>query len=138
MLLASRHLNVCVRVFVGIGDRRQERVGVNFLGQKIWPKLETGEGEYKRKEGPRLPHVKRGHPAPKGPSRSFSWYGTFCQRCFGYFSQSQKKFVNNTTAKEHRENQHYIYTNQATSQSRTQLFVKSSKAQTNTVSRGGQ
>lgn len=91
----------------------------------------------KRKDDSRPPTSRRGFPR-LGFQILFARCRAFCQRCFGYYSQyKKKKFVNNKTPKEHGERPTHLHKlgHLAITKSAT---VKSYKAQTNTITRGGQ
>lgn len=88
------HMYECVGFLRGNENRRGDRVGVKLLGQKlIWSEIRNrGRGT---KDVSRHPHFKKGSQAYV--SDHFAWHRTFCQKCFGYFSQHKKKSVNKTS-----------------------------------------
>ena len=129
----SVYVWVCGLLWWG-ADKKGDRVGVKFLGQKIWPKIEK-KGRGNKREDDSRPPLQEG--SSSSPFRSLlPWCRTFCQRCFGYFSQYKKKSVNNKTPKGHGERPTHLHKlgHLAITKSAT---VKSYRAQTNTITRGG-
>ena len=124
VFFASSECEICMcGAFSWEGGWERGKVGVKFLGQKIWLKKGNTGREHKRiVQGG---HTSRG--VTKLCSSVFSWCRTFCQRWFGYFYQYKKKFVNNKTPEEHGEDQHIICTQ---TRPPNQLFMKIDKTQT--------